>query len=88
MKNYSMVLRVLALFLSAGMVLAAEQEKTESAEIRLSSSASSQPTSAQSLPLDKVEPLGLENNRGDFVNKPAEAADKIGNEIHKFLENK
>lgn len=88
MKNYFMVLRILALSLSAGMVSATEQEKTESAETRSSSSVSSQSSSVQSLPVDKVEPLGLETNSGGFVNKPAGVADKIGNEINKFLGNK
>ncbi|MBM3633501.1 MAG: hypothetical protein FJX03_07370 [Alphaproteobacteria bacterium] len=43
----------------------------------------SQPTTQT--PPDKVEPLGLEG--GDFVNKPSDLADRIGNKIEQVADN-
>jgi len=45
--------------------------------------ATSQPTTQT--PPNKVEPLGLEG--GDFVNKPADLADRIGNKIEQVTDN-
>lgn len=76
--NSKLLLSLLVVAWCASSISATEKTKGQEEK----TTPTSQPTTQTP---DKVEPLGLEG--GDFVNKPADLADKIGNKIEEVTDN-